>query len=101
MIEKEFICDDYPCIIRKGLSGVRCGYVGIPKGHPYYRKAYEKIPVDTYRGLTFGGMKLPEKSRFPEKGIYWIGFDCGYDTKKSMDFVEEELKSLICELEMP
>jgi hypothetical protein len=48
------------------LGGYGNGYVGLPKGHPYYGVTYEEIPVDVYGGLTFS----------EQKGEYWVvGFD--------------------------
>lgn len=60
-----------------------CGYVNIPKNHPYYHKHYSEIDneIDVHGGLTFSG------------GInsingYWIGFDCNhYDDNH---FVQDE-----------
>lgn len=31
-----------------------CGYVQLPKEHPYYNSDYHSIPVDVHGGLTYG-----------------------------------------------
>lgn len=50
-----------------------CGYVNIPKSHPFYQKNYDEITceIDVHGGLTFSG-ELNGMSG------YWIGFDCNH-----------------------
>jgi len=62
-----------PCAIRRSDSiGVLCGYVGVPKNHPYYH-AYSSICVglSVHGGITFAG------NLYDDYDIWWIGFDCG------------------------
>ncbi len=40
IIEREFEHAGYKCVVAFGTMGHRCGYVGIPKEHPLYRKDY-------------------------------------------------------------
>lgn len=45
-----------PCLIVRNVhaSGVLCGYVGVPRGHPYYEKDYSDTPdLDVHGGLTY------------------------------------------------
>jgi hypothetical protein len=67
-------------IVRTETMGILCGYVGIPKGHRYYKKKnYDDIDIDCHGGLTFSDWHyLPD----PEH-LWWIGFDCGH----AWDFV--------------
>jgi hypothetical protein len=34
--EATFDASGYPCVLRRGLSGVWCGYVGVFEGHPWF-----------------------------------------------------------------
>ena len=40
--ETEFESNGYNCIVIFGVHGYRCGYVGVPEGHPLYRKEYNE-----------------------------------------------------------
>jgi len=76
------------CLIVRGGSGALCGYVGVPQGHPYYKKDYDDVDVNIHGGLTFSG--LCDESGDPSKGIcheecdaanndvWWLGFDCAH-----------------------
>ncbi len=48
------------------------GYVGVPKGHPWYGLEYEKVPADVHGGLTFGSQHV--KWDLPPD-YHWFGFD--------------------------
>jgi hypothetical protein len=78
--------------------GFRCGYVCIPKGHPWFGVMCNDIPCDVHGGLTFGS--TPRIEEFTALGItvparearstidgneYWIGFDCGHAFDSSDD----------------
>ena len=90
---------DLDCMIHRGSSGALCGYVGVPKGHPWYGVDYNDyqgeryetdlvINVDVHGGLTFssacqetddessGICHVPEPGR--EHDIWWLGFDCAH-----------------------
>ena len=65
IIESDFIFKGFRCIGIFGDSGTRCGYVGIPKGHPLYKKDYQDSV----------NMKLEDfKEPFDKRGI--IGILC-------------------------
>jgi hypothetical protein len=51
------------------FGGSLCGYICIPKDHPYFGKDYDAIEIDAHGGLTY--------SKFEEEE-YWIGFDCSH-----------------------
>ena len=57
--------------------GFRCGYVRVPKGHPWFDKDYNDINADVHGGLTFAAMDMPCDKGGPDDG-YWVGFDCGH-----------------------
>ncbi len=51
------------------FGGHLCGYVKIPKDHPYYKKGYDDIQIDAHGGLTFSEW---------DSSAHWIGFDCAH-----------------------
>lgn len=65
----------YTCAVLLMPLGHRCGYVGIPKGKPYYGYRYGKLDfVDCHGGLTYSEDFL--KADGVPDGRWWIGFDC-------------------------
>ena len=111
-MRKEFVYKGYDCLIRRTSMHILCGYVKLPKEHKYYGKDDLEIPVDVHGGLTWTGELKNEQG-------YWIGFDCahiddlipythfeypkymqiGTDVYRTMDYVEQEIKSMINQLE--
>lgn len=87
-----------PClIVRAGRDlGHLCGYVGVPRGHPYYEADYDSLPVEAHGGLTFAskcshGAEDREICHKVEPGepddVWWLGFDCAHlgDISPGMD----------------
>lgn len=79
----------YPClIVRNGQEiGALCGYVGVHKGHPAFRKDYDAIGyIDVHGGLTFANTcgKYGGESEgichvsSDKRKIWWFGFDCAH-----------------------
>lgn len=62
------------------MLGNWCGYVGLPKNHPYHGKDYDDVDVDVHGGLTYaaecGGFVCHVSEGADE--LYWLGFDCGH-----------------------
>ncbi|MBR0575713.1 hypothetical protein KCG48_05075 [Proteiniclasticum sp. BAD-10] len=78
IVEKEFEHEGLKCVVLFGPLGHRTGYVGVPKGHPYFGKDYDErelSAVDVHGGLTYagGGGNYPIKS-----DLHWFGFDCAH-----------------------
>ena len=82
---------------KKGFGN---GYVGVPKGHPWFEVAYDNIVCDVHGGLTYGcnehpvlGMRSAGKD-----GLWWIGFDTAHlgDTPETCpeSYVNEEVEKL-------
>lgn len=44
-----------PCLIVRSPSGALCGYVGVPRSHPFYERYYDDCNIDAHGGLTFAG----------------------------------------------
>jgi hypothetical protein len=59
-----------------------CGYVGVPKGHPYFGKPYDDVDVGAHGGLTYSGPCAHNICHKPKAGVpddvWWIGFDCAH-----------------------
>jgi len=111
-MRKEFIYKGYDCLIRRTPMQILCGYVKLPKGHKYFRKEDEEIPVEVHGGITWTG-------EFKDGQGYYIGFDCAHcfdlipytlthypnwireegNTYKTMEYVEKEIKSMIDQME--
>lgn len=116
-IVKEFMVDDYKCVIiehegNQLCEGYYCGYVGIPQEHPLYGVklfVYSNLLgdltpeeyFDVHGGITYSGNgeALGLDSRY-----WWYGYDCGHagDTKSecNIDFCTEECKSLARQLKI-
>ncbi len=76
-----------PCLIVRGAVGALCGYVGVPKGHPWFGKDYDDVEVDVHGGLTFAspcqlGAEAEAICHKPAEGesdqVWWLGFDCAH-----------------------
>jgi len=77
-----------PCLIRRspGVTGVWCGYVAVPPGHPAHGAGYDDVAVDVHGGLTYAGDCDGDEGvgicHVPRPGepadVYWLGFDCGH-----------------------
>lgn len=77
--EINFIYAGYKCTVMRTIyrvsyeslcGGHLCGYVCIPKNHPWHGKRYEDIICDCHGGLSYAEQK--------ESGEFWIGFDCAH-----------------------
>ena len=90
----EFEVAGFPTLVRRGIGGAWCGYVGVPPAHPWFGKDYDEIGADVHGGLTYAR----ECDEHPEDGvchltededtIWWLGFDCGHcgDVLPAMDY---------------
>jgi|SRR5579884_668190 len=56
--------------------GYRCGYVRVPRGHPWHGKDFDQIDADVHGGLTFAEADA-ECDKGSDDG-WWIGFDCAH-----------------------
>lgn len=77
VVEETFEYLDYECRIVFRDWGGRCGYIKIPKDHPFYYKDEDFCNrfVDCHGGLTFSGIFLD--GEISTNG-WWVGFDCGH-----------------------
>ena len=75
--EKEWESHGFKCRAIFVRHSYRCGYVGIPKGHPAYEKSYSDLPIEAHGGLIYG--------RIEDDGLHWFGFDCAHAGDKLAD----------------
>jgi len=66
--------------VTKNDLGYRCGYVRLPKGHPWHGRDYSDEAlwdVAVHGGLTFAA---PDShcGKGGEDDAWWLGFDCGH-----------------------
>lgn len=94
-IEKDFMIDEYRCVIIGMYLGHRCGYIGIPKDNKFYGLMYDDVDIDVHGGLTYASSDC--NSEYPVKttDTWWIGFDCahfgdGKDVELIKSFGEQE-----------
>lgn len=64
-------------VIVHNTIGFRCGYVRVPKDHPWYGKHYDDIDVKVHGGLTFA-KKDQECGKGGADDGWWFGFDCAH-----------------------
>jgi hypothetical protein len=66
-------------VTKNGL-GYRCGYVRLPKGHPWHGKDYDDEPlydIEVHGGLTFAAADT-DCGKGGEDKAWWLGFDCAH-----------------------
>lgn len=78
----------YDALIVRTQMGNLCGYVGVPKGHPAFKKGYYDVNVSVHGGLTFAGFCQPDRTEntgichvaLPGRSdkVWWLGFNCAY-----------------------
>lgn len=81
---------DLPCLIKRNGGGALCGYVGVPEGHPWFRREYDEVVPrpEVHGGLTYSdrcqedGDQAETICHIPEPGepdnVWWLGFHCGH-----------------------
>jgi len=102
-----------PCLIVRGPMGAWCGYVGVPRGHPYYKVSYHDLPddIEVHGGITFSNHCDPRPQavehgicHIPGEGesddVWWLGFDCAhaFDYMPGMDPVVRRVQDKFPEL---
>jgi hypothetical protein len=67
--------------------GHRCGYVSVPKDHPWHGKTYNDVDLDVHGGLTYAGM---------EDGDWWFGYDCAHlGDARDPELMSDEYKNVL------
>jgi hypothetical protein len=66
--------------------GHRCGYVSVPKDHPWHGKTYDEVGLDVHGGLTYAGMR---------DDLWWFGYDCAHlGDARDPELMSDEYKSI-------
>ena len=94
--ENKFEYKGYDCVVLFMPMCYRCGYVGIPVGHKYYKMNYGDIDIECHGGLTYSNDHLVGQN---EKNKWWIGFDCahygdGFDRETAKEYWKDNPKQL-------
>jgi len=69
-IYADWMDGEFRCLIMRGPASL-CGYIGVPKTHPFYGKDYSGLDIDCHGGLTFAN---EAHDKWPE-GYWWFGWD--------------------------
>lgn len=90
------ILGEFPYSIRKHPRFETLnGYLGIPKGHPWYQVDHNHIDTSVHGGLTYAAHHSSNQIEGldPTLDIWWIGFDCGHawDIIPGIEKLEKEL----------
>jgi hypothetical protein len=65
--------DWLPCDVKHGYG---CGYIGLPKEHPWYGKDYDELAhVTVHGGLTWVANYVSAR---PVDGLWWLGFNTNH-----------------------
>ncbi len=60
------------CRFLRHPLGFVCGYVGVPRNHPFFGDEYHAHEeLEVHGGLTFSGELFGRE-------LWWFGFDCGH-----------------------
>ena len=102
-VESEWVHAGLRCVATRLTGGYqmdyRCGYVGVPPGHPLHGADYEQVDADVHGGVTYsdGIAGYP----VAHEGLWWFGFDCAHawhgdddDGGQPLGYVESECASL-------
>lgn len=76
--------------------GYACGYIGVPKEHPWYEKDYDDIECTIHGGLTYVTHTNPATKQ--EDTLWWVGFDTAHGGDNRLNcgktYCENEVESL-------
>jgi hypothetical protein len=78
-IESDFMYEGQRCVVIAQPSGVRYGYVGVPKDHPFFGKLSDDKDIESLQvhgGVGYAGNAYLEGLN---GGLWWISFHCGHD----------------------
>lgn len=72
----EFQYKGYEGFALRTDMGHWCGYINLPRSHPWYGKDYDSINAIVHGGLTYGRDSLPRHDEIETDWV--IGFDCAH-----------------------
>jgi hypothetical protein len=62
--------------MRRNQFGAWCGYVCLPRSHPWFGLLGEAIDVEVHGGVTLSASTIGRDR--PQEGAWWVRFDCGH-----------------------
>jgi len=77
------IHEGYEWEVTSNRIGFRCGYVRVPRGHPWHGKGCDDARTadgdwpDVHGGLTFAAADT-DCGKGGEDSAWWLGFDCAH-----------------------
>lgn len=83
----EFQYRGYRCLIlrNKDITGALCGYVAVPKGHPFYEETWQRdgdkkvYDLNVHGGITYAEYHQPIRHQNEgDDDLWWLGFDCAH-----------------------
>lgn len=77
----DFRAQGFPCFALRTELGHWCGYVGVPRGHPWHGKDCGELgDVEVHGGVTYTEHCDGPICHVPAPGdpddVWWVGFDC-------------------------
>lgn len=89
----------FPCLMVRnmGVTGVWCGYVAVPEGHPEFEKGGDDL--DVHGGITYSNHCSGDICHVPKPGepdnVWWLGFDCSHfaDFMPRMDALLKKIRA--------
>jgi len=96
----EFRYNGLDClIVRNERMFNLCGYVALPKAHPFHKKGYDDMGYDVHGGLTYSDLCDDHRichATDDDKAekAFWIGFDCahGGDFVPGLEIVDRMIR---------
>ncbi len=104
----------YACRVRRGPVGAFCGYVSVPKDHPYF--GTEGYDLDCHDLDCHGGITYSRISKLKGEEVFVFGFDCSHsgdhipgmsaygirsgdgEVYREFEYVKKEVESLALQL---
>jgi hypothetical protein len=82
----DFVHAGFACFAKRHPSfGSWCGYVGVPREHPLYRRDWDEVDgLDVHGGVNYSAKCDPASGicHVPEPGmpddVWWLGFECAH-----------------------
>jgi len=67
----------YEWEVTSNKMGFRCGYVRIPRGHPWHGMDYDNVGAEVHGGLTYAEADC-NCGKGGADDAWWLGFDCAH-----------------------
>lgn len=98
-VEERFDYKGYPCVVMFTRLGYRTGYVGVQMDSVFASRSSSVLNTlfSVHGGITYSSAYLFEQD---DKGIWWIGFDCGhawdgYDLQAAKEYFDEDISDIV------